>query len=184
MSSLQGKLLIASPHLSDPNFARSVVLMIEHHDEGALGVVINRESQVSVGAIWEQLNDSKCDCQVCMSLGGPVQGPLIALHGHPQFSESEIVPGVYLATGREYLADLINQDLQPLRVFTGYAGWGAGQLESEIQAGGWLTHCGSAVHVFSDDLTSLWQAVLRSSGQGFLRDTLGISTFPGDAGLN
>ena len=184
MSCLQGKFLIASPHLSDPNFARSVVLMIEHHDEGALGVVINRESQVSVGAIWEQLNDSKCDCQVCMSLGGPVQGPMIALHGHPQFSESEIVPGVYLATQREYLADLISQDLQPLRIFTGYAGWGAGQLESEIQAGGWLTHCGSAEHVFSDDLTSLWQVVLRSTGQDFLRDTLGISHFPSDAGLN
>lgn len=184
MNSLHGKFLIASPHLNDANFAQSVVLILEHHEEGALGIVINRESQVEVRDLWQQLHAAVCECQLCVSLGGPVHGPIISLHGHPQFSESEIVPGVYVATQRDLLHDLISQDLQPFRVFMGYAGWGAGQLEQEINAGGWLTIRGTAEYVFYDDLSALWQNVLQNSGREFLRETLGISDFPSDTGLN
>ena len=184
MDTLQGLFLIASPHLRDPNFGQSVVLMLEHHDEGALGIVINRDSQLALRDVWCQVADSPCDCDVCVSFGGPVQGPMIALHGHPQFSESEIVPGVYVATERDTLCGLVDQNLQPFRVFTGYAGWGPGQLESELEAGGWLTIAGNAQHVFRSDVTSLWQEVLQCSGRDFFRQTLGIDTLPGEMGLN
>jgi putative transcriptional regulator len=184
MNLLQGQFLIASPHLRDPNFAQSVVLVLEHHDEGALGVIINRDSQLALRDVWRQVDDSPCDCEACVSLGGPVQGPMIALHGHPQYSEAEIVAGVYVATERDKLCGLVDQNLQPFRVFTGYAGWGPGQLEGELEAGGWLRAAGNAEHVFSQDVTGLWHDILKTSGQDFFRETLGIQNFPGDAGLN
>jgi putative transcriptional regulator len=184
MESLQGQFLIASPHLHDPNFCRSVVLLLEHHDEGALGIIINRESQTRLGEVWEKAGNGPCECNLSVSMGGPVKGPLISLHGHPQLSESEILPGVYVATKQETLIELVEQNVQPFRVFSGYAGWGPGQLEGELGSGGWLHIFGTAAHIFSEDQSALWQAVLKESGQDFFRDTLGIRNFPDDAGLN
>ncbi len=181
---MQGQFLIASPHLRDPNFAQSVVLLLEHHEEGALGMIINRESHISLRDVWTGMNHESCPCDLCLSIGGPVQGPMICLHGHPQYAESEIVPGVYVATEQELLGSLVTQDLQPFRFFTGYSGWGPGQLEGEIESGGWLKAHGTAEHVFSQDFTKVWHDVLHASGQDFLRKTLGIRNFPSEAGLN
>ena len=147
-------------------------------------MIVNRESQKRLSEVWETLHESAGPCDLCVSVGGPVQGPLISLHGHPQYSESEILPGVYIATQRETLADLLTQNLQPYRVFAGYAGWGPGQLEKEFRAGGWLHTFGTPAHIFSEDPSGVWHEALQASGQDFLRDTLGIHKFPDDAGMN
>ncbi|MEM8679689.1 MAG: YqgE/AlgH family protein, partial [Planctomycetota bacterium] len=73
MKSLRGQFLIASPKLPDPNFSQSVVLMLEHHDQGALGLILNRPTNVTLKEVWEQVEQDPCHCANLVSLGGPVQ---------------------------------------------------------------------------------------------------------------
>jgi putative transcriptional regulator len=75
-------------------------------------------------------------------------------------------------------------DVQPFRVFSGYSGWGAGQLETEMDLGGWLTTDATAEIVFEEDVADLWQAVIHLTGEEFLKGTLGITDFPSEPGLN
>lgn len=136
MESHAGKLLIATPELADPNFFRTVSLIFHHTDEGAAGVILNRPSDTPLGEVWEDLIDGQY--QQLVHLGGPVDGPLMALHTSLAFAESSILPGVYLSMSRVNLDQLVRQTKHQVKFFTAYAGWGAGQLEAEIRAGGWL----------------------------------------------
>ena len=90
MSSLKGKLLVASPQLSDPNFHRTVVLIIEHNDEGAFGLVLNRTSSKTIKQVWERVTDEPCESDQPLHVGGPVGGPLIAVHQHAVFSDLQL----------------------------------------------------------------------------------------------
>ncbi len=180
---LKGKLLIAVPQLGDSNFTRTVVLMLEHDDEGSLGVVLNRVSNTSIGELWEQVSDEPCDCQQPVHLGGPVAGPLIALHGDALLSESDILPGVYMATQKEKLEQLVRQSDTSFRIFSGYAGWAAGQLDNELEAGGWLTREAEERLVFSTD-EDLWKAVGKEITDDVLQSALNIENIPDDPSLN
>ncbi len=184
MDSLQGQFLIASPHLPDPNFSQSVVLMIEHHEAGALGLIINRPMNTLLCELWKQVAGTPCESTDAICYGGPVEGPVIALHADPAHSESEVVPDVHVATQKDNLRSVVMNNKRPLRVFTGYAGWGAGQLESELTIGGWLTHPAKAELVFCEDLTALWRHILNLTGKQILHDALGISGFPEDPRSN
>jgi len=181
--SLKGQLLIAVPQLGDSNFTRSVVLMLEHDDEGALGVVLNRPSNTSIGELWEHVCDEPCDCPQPVDLGGPVAGPLIALHEDSLLSESDILPGVFMATQKEMLEQLVHQSETAFRVFSGYAGWDAGQLEKELEAGGWLTRAAEGRIVFSQD-QNLWKTVGREITDDVLQSALNINHIPDDPSLN
>lgn len=161
MASLSGKLLVASPDLLDPNFARSVVLMIQHDEDGGIGLVLNRGSQARLEAIWEQLCDEPCPLDLRVMNGGPVEGPLVALHTDPAFAEREVVPGVHLAAHKDLVTGLVASAAAPLRVYVGYAGWAAGQLESEIEEGSWGIADATSSLVFGDDGEGLWQQVIR-----------------------
>ena len=138
MSSLKGHLLIASPQLSDPNFQRTVVLLIEHNQDGAFGVVLNRPSDTTVQEVWEQVGQDPTDSLETINVGGPVPGPLLALHGAGPLSESEVMPGIHLSTQRDALDQLVRGQ-GTFRLFSGYAGWGGGQLETELTQEGWIT---------------------------------------------
>ena len=76
--SLEGKLLIASPRVGDPRFERAVVLILHHDDEGAFGVVLNRELPQTIRGLWEKMGEADCQIDRCLNLGGPVSGPIIA----------------------------------------------------------------------------------------------------------
>ena len=95
MNSLAGQLLVASPQLSDPNFARSLVLLIQHGADGAFGVVINRPLQKTLQELWRELGSAPCHNHQPVYLGGPVPGPLMALHLRPDLAEGEPAPGVF-----------------------------------------------------------------------------------------
>lgn len=181
--SLKGHLLIAGSKLGDSNFTRSVVLMLEHDDEGALGVVLNRPSNTSIGDLWEHVCDEPCDCQQPVDLGGPVSGPLIALHADSALSESDILPGVFMATQKEMLEQLVHQSETSFRVFSGYAGWGAGQLEVELEEEAWLTRAAEGRIVFSQN-QDLWQAVGREITDDVLHAAMKIDHVPDDPSLN
>ena len=97
--SLRGHLLIASPKLVDPNFHRTVVLMIQHTDDGALGLVLNRSTGKLLQNIWSEISEKPCDGELVLHLGGPVPGPLMALHTAEWLSDSEVLPGVFFHRG-------------------------------------------------------------------------------------
>ena len=109
MDSLQGHLLLASEDLADPNFARSVVLLIEHNEQGALGVILNRPTSKTVRELWREVSQVPCDSQRPVCLGGPVSGPVMALHTMAALAELEIISGVYFAAKKQHLDELVRQ---------------------------------------------------------------------------
>ena len=104
MESLEGQLLLASPQLLDPDFVRTVVLLVEHNDLGALGLVINRPTGKTVQELWKQVGQSPCESQQPVHLGGPVQGPLMAIHTVGGLGEIEVVEGVYFAAKKQKIS--------------------------------------------------------------------------------
>lgn len=164
MESLRSHLLIASPRLPDENFYHAVVLMIHHDESGAFGLVLNRPLYMTVSELWEMIGRESCDINEPVRQGGPVPGPLVALHTRPQYAETEILPGVYFAAGKEYLDKIVETHESPFRMFNGYSGWMSGQLEAELDAGGWLTLDAEYRHVFQEG-DDLWDSLLRSIGR-------------------
>jgi len=177
MNSLKGSLLIASPGLMDPNFARTVVFIAEHNSEGALGLVLNRPAATKVSEVLASMSEEPSTTDTHAFVGGPVQtNAVLLLHGHADLNPvgEQIIPGVYLASEVELLVELLargssagdeDSHVPPqFRVFCGYSGWGAGQLEGEMKSGGWLTCRASAQQVFHSIPEQLWSTTLRSLG--------------------
>jgi putative transcriptional regulator len=160
MESLQGHLLIASPSLRDPNFFRSVVLLVQHNDQGALGVVLNRPLEMSIQEAWPQVSELPCNAEGSLHQGGPCPGPLMVLHTDPTVSQMEVRDGLHFNTDKESIEQLVSQTAGPLKFFVNYSGWGPGQLEGEIEAGGWVTTPADNDQVFADD-EELWMVALR-----------------------
>jgi putative transcriptional regulator len=164
----KGRLLLATPPLEDPNFDRTVIYVLEHHDEGALGLVLNRPSPEELGdalSAWAQLQSDPS----LVFVGGPVEpDALIAIARMREPTTGEVDPE-HLAplSGDLASADLaadpddVIPSISALRVFRGYAGWGPGQLEGEIEAGAWLVLDPEPTDLFTEEPDELWRAVLR-----------------------
>lgn len=183
MKSLTAHFLIASTELVDPNFFRTVILVFRHNDEGAAGVVLNRRMTATIKQIWEQVSESPCHCEAPLHMGGPVEGPLMALHADIALSEMAVLPDVHVSTGRDMLEKLVEQDDQPLRFFVGYAGWGGGQLERELRDGSWLVAPATAEQVFGA-VEELWQQLTKSVMSSVFLSALKIKHVPPDPSLN
>ena len=160
-----GMLLVATPQLLDPNFADSVVLMLDVDDNGALGVVLNRPSGVPVAEVLETWGEIASEPEVLFR-GGPVstEGAL----GVGLLRDDDDAPvGFREVDGALGLVDLdtpvelVTGTLAGMRIFAGYAGWGAAQLTAEIEEGSWYVVPGRAADVFRDDPAELWRDVLR-----------------------
>ena len=186
--SYAGSLLIATPALGDPTFQRAVVLLLDHDDDGALGVVINRPSEVDVATIlpnWRAY----------------ATGPGVVFQGGPVALDSALglaaVPGEEEPVGfrrvlggpRRATLGLIDLDTPPelvagglgrLRIFAGYAGWSAGQLEDEVRSGAWYVVDSEPGDPFDPAPEQLWRRVLRRQGG----DLAMVSTYVQDASLN
>lgn len=184
-----GLLLVATPQLEDPNFRRSVVLLVEHDvGGGTLGVVLNRPTEVPVDRVLPPWGDLATGPAVVFQ-GGPValEHPL-ALARLP--GEDEPLGWRALDGGAEVARvgvvdleappGLLAAELLQLRVFAGYAGWSAGQLLGEVQDGSWYLVPAEAGDVFAADPERLWPDVLRRQGG----DLAFVSTFPDDPTLN
>jgi len=162
----KGRLLIATPPLADPNFDRSVVFMLEHHDEGAIGVVLNRPTIENLDEPLDRWSDLQSS-PGSVFVGGPVEtNALIALASvkSPVEDESEhLSPIVGEIASADLTADpaLVAAEVHGVRIFRGYSGWGPGQLEDEIEAGAWLVLDAETGDVFSDEPDELWRNVLR-----------------------
>ena len=183
MKSLQGHLLIAAPELSDPNFFHTVVLIFRHDDEGAAGLVLNRRTHATLDQVWKQISETDCRSRAPLCLGGPVEGPLMALHAQESLAEIDVMPGVYVAASQTNLEQLAAGADEAARFFVGYAGWGAGQLERELGESAWLTLPATADHVFGDH-DRLWEQTTKQVKSHELIEVLKIKHVPKEPGLN
>lgn len=172
MVSMKGSILIASPSLLDPNFHHTVVFVAEHNEEGAFGLVLNRPTEAKVGDLWQAISDQVSSSSSRTFIGGPVQKNLVlVLHGYPDLARDAepVVPGVYLGGEVDVLGELLRRESESegpgkFRVYCGYSGWGEGQLDSELKAGGWLSCLAQAGHVFHEAPERLWNEALDSLG--------------------
>ena len=164
MTELQGQLLIASPGLLDPNFHRTVVLVTEHNDEGAAGLVLNRPSPAAVAEVVPELEQLVEDGEQVW-FGGPVQPNAVLVLGEFPDPEDAAVP-LFGALGFPALDD--PDEVVPVttrrRVFAGYAGWGAGQLEDELAREDWIVEEAQADDAFTELPDVLWAELLRRKG--------------------
>jgi putative transcriptional regulator len=160
-----GMLLVATPALMDPNFADTVVLLLDVDDDGALGVVLNRPSMVPVADVLSGWGDVVVEPEVLFH-GGPVstEGALaVALLR----TQDDVPVGFREVIGQLGLLDLdtplelLDGSLEGLRIFAGYAGWASAQLVGEIDEGSWYVVPAQAPDVFRDDPAELWRDVLR-----------------------
>jgi putative transcriptional regulator len=159
--------LIAGPGLLDPNFWRTVVLVGEHSEEGALGVVLNRSSETPVDEATPELS-SLADAMGNVHVGGPVQPSAVVVLA------DFVAPGPHdtLVVGSVgFLPAEVDPDelgeLRRARVYVGYAGWGPGQLDGELDEGSWIVEPARVDDVFTDAPDELWGAVLRRKGGPF-----------------
>jgi putative transcriptional regulator len=178
--SLRGKLLIASPALADPNFARTVVLITEHGEEGAMGVVLNRPSETEVNEVAPELGEIVEPGPVF--IGGPVQPQALVVLA--EFADPSAAAWIVAADVGFVSAEVEREELEPAirrgRVYAGYSGWGAGQLEGELEEDAWIVEAPLPAELFPDDPRALWQDVLaRKGGQYAL-----IARMPEDPSLN
>ncbi len=176
-----GRLLVATPLLTDPHFARSVVYLLEHNGDGTLGVILNRPSHTPVGQVLPAWHDVVSGPSVVFG-GGPVQpdGALCLARARDD------APGVRRVVDEVATIDLdgdvatITAVAEQFRVFAGHAGWAPEQLDDEIAEGAWWVVPGLTEDVFSDEPRPLWQRVLRRQPAPLSL----LSTFPPDPALN
>jgi putative transcriptional regulator len=183
MPSYAGHFLVASPHLLDPNFARAVVLLVQHNEEGALGMIINRPVDKTVQDLWREIGGGPCQSTEPVYLGGPVPGPLMAVHRSESLAELEILPGVFFCASKPNLDALVERTGEPLKIFVGHSGWGPGQLDNELQQGAWLTTPATVELIFYDS-GYVWDAVKSQIGRGMLQEMLRPKEVPDDPSVN
>jgi putative transcriptional regulator len=183
MDSLTGCFLVASPYLPDPNFFRTVVLILRHDESGAFGVVLTRPLENTVGEIWSTIAETEVQNDHPIYLGGPVSGPLLALHGEVEQSEGEVIPHVYFATLKHHLEQIVTHSERPFRLFTGYSGWGEGQLESEFEEGSWLSTPATAPEIFGES-DELWKSVAGRIGWEILSPGSKLRHIPPEPDMN
>jgi len=174
---LASHLIVAKESLDDRNFSRTVVLLIQHDDDGTFGVVLNRMLPVGLETIWEQLSETTSVIDRPVHAGGPVEGPLMCLHESPEVADREVLGGVYFTSEKDRLEMLASQSNGRAQFFVGFAGWGPGQLESEIKSGSWMIAKAEPSDIFERD-PMLWAlAIRRARGEWFL-GLLGIEGSP------
>jgi len=160
-----GRLLYAAPGLPDPNFAESVVLLVEHTPKGSSGLIVNVPTSATVGEAVPELSDLR-GARLAVYRGGPVRPThlLFLIRSRQPMPKLTRVEGdVYLGGRAEDLREALGRGdaLENVRVYAGYAGWGSEQLETELQHGGWVVGARDPQAAFSADPASLWPRVHR-----------------------
>ena len=181
MDSLRAQLLVASPQLMDPNFARTVVLITEHNDEGAMGIVLNRPATTTVADAAPEL-ENLVDPGDDVFVGGPVQPSSVIVLAEWETPEEVTVP-VFDSIG------FVGADADPeelirtvtrARVFAGFAGWSSGQLETELERDDWILEPALPEDVFTRSPEGLWSEVLDRKGGEYAL----VARMPLDPSLN
>jgi len=185
--SLRGQYLIAGKWLRDENFFKTVVLLVEHGSGGAMGLVVNRPSSITVAAALAQ-HFNIPDSDDVVYLGGPVEtDSLFVLHdvNSFEFDEAPVIPGLYVGSSEKVFENVVssvcngNEGLN-YRIYSGCAGWAPGQLESEVDRGDWYVYPATADLVFDENPYEVWDALLAK----VKKSTQILPDVPGDPSLN
>jgi len=168
MSESPPPFILASPDLADPNFARSVVLLLQHNEDGAMGLVINHPTELTLGT-FARSKEIACHPELhslTVYRGGPVQTEVgFMLHTNDQLKErKEIIPGLFLSGSEESLKILLEAGNTSMRLVMGYSGWGPKQLEDEMSQGSWISADATLKHLFETQSSQMWDTVLLDMG--------------------
>lgn len=183
IESLRGKLLLSAPNLFDPNFRRTVLLIAEHTEVGAMGVVLNRPAEVTVGEAVPDLDWLVPSHADPVYAGGPVATDsvvVLADFQKPDLAAALIVGDVGFVPAATDDPKELAAAVRRSRVFAGHAGWGPGQLDAEMDENSWIVEPAQPDDVFADDPDELWAAVMRRKGREFRL----LATMPVDPTLN
>ena len=167
-ASLQGSFLVAAIHLRDPNFFRSVVLILEHNSEGAMGLIVNRPSPMTIAGALSQYGPVECG-EAPVYVGGPVEPTsLYILHNSVKLGQTdqEIAPGIFLTGSEDSFDQVVRSEKKSetaikFRLLSGYSGWGGGQLESELDRGDWHTVPADGPLILEEDPYGIWEICTR-----------------------
>lgn len=172
VESYQGKALVASPYLTDSNFMRCVVYILQHDGDGAFGLVLNRPLNLTVGQLFEDWLETKVKNDKPVFYGGPVEGLVVMMQASlGMVNEQKIM---MLPKVREQFAEIANEqnsDKWSMRIFDGYSGWGPSQLENELQEGSWLIWDPPPNELMADP-AELWQSAVRQIGRDVLSQSV------------
>jgi len=180
---LQGHLLLASTQLLDPNFARSVVLIVQHSDDGALGLILNRPSDTQSDDAWHSVAGEPCALTEPLYHGGPCQGPLMVLHGDAAASQVEVCDGVHFTSDEQDVRRLVHVAVNPAKFCVGYAGWSPLQLDGELETGSWLAVPATAQEIYEPDQQQ-WERLMRMALQASALGGLNPKIIPRDPSMN
>src|SRR4051794_40757587 len=184
MNSLRGHLLIATPQMLAPIFSKSVILMLEHNEEGAMGVIVNQPINTTITDLAGKIFDEGFEWDKPLSLGGPVPGPLMVFHTMEELADQEVLPGVYHTLEASRVQEIIVRRPEPSLIIANYSGWGPGQLESEFGWDSWLTLPAKSEHVFWPGDRELWKVVVNEVNARKLSEFLKLREMPADPSLN
>jgi putative transcriptional regulator len=176
---LHGRLLISSPALLDPNFRRTVILITHHDDEGAMGLVLTRPSEVRVSDAVPELADLP-GMDDLVHVGGPVQPEAVIALAEFEDVGDALAPVVGNVGFMAADAEVEDLAIRRVRVFAGYAGWGAGQLEAELEEPSWIVAVAQPDDAFASDPDELWRNVTQRQGGKLAL----LAAMPFDPGLN
>ena len=179
MDSLQGKLIVSSPSLIDPNFRKTVVLIAHHDDDGAMGLVLSRPSSTSASEVVPAL-DGVPGAGGPVYVGGPVQPEAFIALAEFEDVDEAVAPIIGSVGFMPAEAEVDDLSILRMRLFAGYSGWGAGQLEAELGESSWIVVDAEADDAFADDPDELWRSVLHRKGGSFAL----MQHMPFDPGLN
>jgi putative transcriptional regulator len=157
--------------------------MLQHESEGALGVVINRPGDKTVDEVWTMIGSDPPGCDDLVFVGGPVPGPLIAIHDQSQLAEREILPELYMSMQKDAIDSLVRKKSATFRLFSSHSGWGGGQLENELSVGGWLMTPATSADVFGD-FEAVWKEVCGRIGRQIIAPNIPPERMPVDPELN
>jgi len=180
VSDRPGQLLIASSPLRDPNFHRTVVLIIRDDENGTFGLVLNRPLETTVKDAVAGAASLECQIESPLHLGGPCEGMLTVLHSDQELGETEVLSGVFFTAEREKIERIMSDNPQPAKYFAGYSGWSAGQLDSEMESGAWILTPAEKTLVFAgpDDM---WNRIITQVTVGKWVD---VDRMPEDPSVN
>jgi putative transcriptional regulator len=181
VESLRGQFLVAAPSLEDPSFWRTVVLVAEHSEEGALGVILNRATEHTVAEVAPELVPL-CGAETPLHLGGPVQSQgivVLAEFADPE-SAAVIATGALGLLSAETDIEEAPEAVRRARPYAGHAGWGPGQLDEELEREDWILAPVRPEDVFTDAPDDLWRRVLRRLGGQYAL----VARLPADPSLN
>jgi putative transcriptional regulator len=178
----KGKILISEPFLNDPNFKRTIILLAEHTEEGSVGFVLNKPTEVKIS---QMINDFP-EFDSLVYYGGPVQLNTLQFiyRGENVIDGSiEIMPGLFWGGSFDILKTLIKSNsVSPadFRFFIGYSGWGEGQIDDELELNSWIVAEATIENIFSEEPDKLWREVLKKMGKKFAI----LASFPENPSVN